>query len=128
MGTATCCSAVFKLPSPLSRQLQEDELRDAVLLVFANKQDMPNAMAVSELTDKLGLQALRSRTVSAGGTSPSPSPREGPVGSLLGGTGLQNPMPFPPSLSQWYVQATCATQGTGLYDGLDWLSHELSKR
>lgn len=29
---------------------------------------------------------------------------------------------------QWYVQATCATQGTGLYDGLDWLSHELSKR
>ncbi|EOB00125.1 ADP-ribosylation factor 5, partial [Anas platyrhynchos] len=29
---------------------------------------------------------------------------------------------------RWYVQATCATQGTGLYDGLDWLSHELSKR
>ncbi len=44
-------------------QLQEDELRDAVLLVFANKQDLPNAMAVSELTDKLGLQSLRSRTV-----------------------------------------------------------------
>lgn len=38
-----------------------------MLLVFANKQDMPNAMAVSELTDKLGLQALRSRTVSAAG-------------------------------------------------------------
>nr|KAF6417839.1 ADP ribosylation factor 5 [Rousettus aegyptiacus] len=76
--------------TPLASQLQEDELRDAVLLVFANKQDMPNAMPVSELTDKLGLQHLRSRT--------------------------------------WYVQATCATQGTGLYDGLDWLSHELSKR
>ncbi|KAB1276265.1 ADP-ribosylation factor 5 [Camelus dromedarius] len=74
----------------LQKMLQEDELRDAVLLVFANKQDMPNAMPVSELTDKLGLQHLRSRT--------------------------------------WYVQATCATQGTGLYDGLDWLSHELSKR
>lgn len=29
---------------------------------------------------------------------------------------------------QWYVQATCATQGTGLYEGLDWLSNELSKR
>ena len=43
--------------------MQEDELRDAVLLVFANKQDMPNAMPVSELTDKLGLQHLRSRTV-----------------------------------------------------------------
>ncbi|XP_068943245.1 ADP-ribosylation factor 5 isoform X1 [Petaurus breviceps papuanus] len=74
----------------LQKMLQEDELREAVLLVFANKQDMPNAMPVSELTDKLGLQSLRSRT--------------------------------------WYVQATCATQGTGLYDGLDWLSHELSKR
>lgn len=60
--------------APTSPQLQEDELRDAVLLVFANKQDMPNAMAVSELTDKLGLQALRSRTVSARG------PRGGPRG------------------------------------------------
>uniref|UniRef100_A0A674JAB3 ADP ribosylation factor 5 n=1 Tax=Terrapene triunguis TaxID=2587831 RepID=A0A674JAB3_9SAUR len=74
----------------LQKMLQEDKLRDAVLLVFANKQDIPNAMAVSELTDKLGLQTLRSRT--------------------------------------WYVPAMCATQGTGLYDGLDWLSHELSKR
>ncbi|KAL6092435.1 hypothetical protein STEG23_037286, partial [Scotinomys teguina] len=46
----------------LQKMLQEDELRDAVLLVFANKQDMPNAMPVSELTDKLGLQHLRSRT------------------------------------------------------------------
>jgi ADP-ribosylation factor protein 4 len=39
-------------------------LREAVLLVFANKQDLPNAMAVSDLTDKLGLQSLRSRVVS----------------------------------------------------------------
>uniref|UniRef100_A0AAY4DKC1 ADP-ribosylation factor n=1 Tax=Denticeps clupeoides TaxID=299321 RepID=A0AAY4DKC1_9TELE len=53
----------------LSKMLQEDELRDAVLLVFANKQDLPNAMAVSELTDKLGLQSLRSRRVSAERTS-----------------------------------------------------------
>ncbi|CAJ0963674.1 unnamed protein product [Ranitomeya imitator] len=74
----------------LQKMLQEDELRDAVLLVFANKQDLPNAMAISEMTDKLTLQCLRNRT--------------------------------------WYVQATCATQGTGLYEGLDWLSNELSKR
>uniref|UniRef100_A0A671RAH1 ADP-ribosylation factor n=1 Tax=Sinocyclocheilus anshuiensis TaxID=1608454 RepID=A0A671RAH1_9TELE len=73
----------------LQKILQEDELRDAVLLVFANKQDLPNAMPISEMTDKLSLQALRSRT--------------------------------------WYVQATCATQGTGLYEGLDWLSEQLSK-
>ncbi|CAO2613637.1 ADP-ribosylation factor 4 [Lemmus lemmus] len=74
----------------LQKMLLEDELQDAVLLLFANKQDLPNAMAISEMTDKLGLQSLRNRTL--------------------------------------YVQATCATQGTGLYEGLDWLSNELSKR
>merc|ERR1719450_1815688 len=45
----------------LQKMLQEDELRDATLLVFANKQDLPNAMTASELTDKLGLQNLRNR-------------------------------------------------------------------
>ena len=43
--------------------MQEDELRDAVLLVFANKQDLPNAMSAGELTEKLGLQNLRNRRV-----------------------------------------------------------------
>jgi len=46
----------------LQRMLNEDELRDALLLVFANKQDLPNAMNASEITDKLGLQGLRQRT------------------------------------------------------------------
>uniref|UniRef100_A0A4W3K2H9 ARF GTPase 4 n=1 Tax=Callorhinchus milii TaxID=7868 RepID=A0A4W3K2H9_CALMI len=73
----------------LKKMLQEDELRDAVLLVFANKQDLPNAMAIGEMTEKLGLSSLRNRT--------------------------------------WYVQAACATQGTGLCEGLDWLSIELTK-
>jgi len=41
--------------------LNEDELRDAVLLVFCNKQDLPNAMIVAEVTDKLGLHSLRNR-------------------------------------------------------------------
>lgn len=63
----------------LHRMLNEDELRDALLLVFANKQDLPNAMNASEITDNLGLQALRQR--------------------------------------QWYIQATCATSGDGLYEG-----------
>ncbi|KAB5555966.1 hypothetical protein DKX38_006875 [Salix brachista] len=39
----------------------KDELRDAVLLVFANKQDLPNAMNAAEITDKLGLHSLRQR-------------------------------------------------------------------
>lgn len=41
--------------------LIKDELRDAAVLVFANKQDLPNAMSVAEVTDKLGLHSLRSR-------------------------------------------------------------------
>ena len=32
-------------------QLGEDELRDAKLLLFPNKQDLPNAMSATELTD-----------------------------------------------------------------------------
>ncbi|XP_034511648.1 ADP-ribosylation factor 1 isoform X1 [Ailuropoda melanoleuca] len=71
----------------LMRMLAEDELRDAVLLVFANKQDLPNAMNAAEITDKLGLHSLRHRN--------------------------------------WYIQATCATSGDGLYEGLDWLSNQL---
>ncbi|GFO37895.1 ADP-ribosylation factor 1-like [Plakobranchus ocellatus] len=28
---------------------------------------------------------------------------------------------------QWFIQATCATSGDGLYEGLDWLSKTLKK-
>merc|ERR1712048_466960 len=45
----------------LAKILVEDEMRDAVLLVFANKQDLPNAMTAAEVTDKLGLQSMRNR-------------------------------------------------------------------
>ncbi|KYK55616.1 ADP-ribosylation factor [Drechmeria coniospora] len=45
----------------LQRMLNEDELREAILLVFANKQDLPNAMNAAEITDKLGLHSLRQR-------------------------------------------------------------------
>ncbi|KAJ6304797.1 hypothetical protein OIU78_020373, partial [Salix suchowensis] len=74
----------------LHRMLSEDELRDATLLIFANKQDLPNAMSVSEITDKLGLHSLRQR--------------------------------------RWYIQAACATSGQGLYEGLDWLSSNISSK
>uniref|UniRef100_A0A7S2FWZ8 ADP-ribosylation factor n=1 Tax=Alexandrium andersonii TaxID=327968 RepID=A0A7S2FWZ8_9DINO len=43
----------------LTKMLSEDELRDAVLLVFANKQDLPGAMPAAEVTEKLGLHAIR---------------------------------------------------------------------
>ena len=70
--------------------LAEDELRDAILLVFCNKQDLPNALSVAEVTERLQLNTIRNRA--------------------------------------WYIQATCATTGDGLYEGLDWLSDTLQKR
>ncbi len=39
----------------LHKMLAEEELRDSVVLVFANKQDLPGAMTAPEVTDKLGL-------------------------------------------------------------------------
>ena len=26
---------------------------------------------------------------------------------------------------RWFIQSTCATNGEGLYEGLDWLSNQL---
>lgn len=75
----------------LHKMITEDELKDAIILIFANKQDLPNAVSCSELTSRLDLTSLK--------------------GSR-----------------QWYIQATCATEGTGLYEGLDWLSAELGKK
>ncbi|XP_065362735.1 uncharacterized protein LOC135956246 [Calliphora vicina] len=39
--------------------LQHDDLRNAVLVVMANKQDMPNALNVSELAKQLELHSLK---------------------------------------------------------------------
>ena len=41
--------------------LEEEELKDAVLMVFANKQDLPNALATDAIAEKLGLSVLKQR-------------------------------------------------------------------
>eukprot|EP00618_Florenciella_parvula_P026092 CAMPEP_0119480728 /NCGR_PEP_ID=MMETSP1344-20130328/9406_1 /TAXON_ID=236787 /ORGANISM="Florenciella parvula, Strain CCMP2471" /LENGTH=189 /DNA_ID=CAMNT_0007515065 /DNA_START=88 /DNA_END=657 /DNA_ORIENTATION=+ len=41
--------------------LNDEELRNASLLVFANKQDLPNSMPSAEMAEKLGLTSLRAR-------------------------------------------------------------------
>merc|ERR1712216_808748 len=45
----------------LQRMLSDDELKNSVLLVFANKQDLPHAMSSSDVAEKLGLAELRNR-------------------------------------------------------------------
>ena len=47
----------------LERMTQEDELRDAILLVFANKQDLPSACSAAEVMDALGLHGMTNRQV-----------------------------------------------------------------
>ena len=42
------------------------------------------------------------------------------VTDKLGLHGLRN--------RQWYIQATCATSGDGLYEGLDWLCTQLKTK
>lgn len=38
--------------------IDEEELRSAVVCVFANKQDMPQALSTAEIADKLGLPSI----------------------------------------------------------------------
>ncbi|KAL8839023.1 MAG: hypothetical protein Q9176_004699 [Flavoplaca citrina] len=98
---------VVEAREELQRMLNEDELRDALLLVFANKQDLPNAMNAAEITDKLGLHSLRQRAWVCW-----------QITRHLAVIGLRR---------QQYIQSTCATSGDGLYEGLEWLSNSLRK-
>merc|ERR1719253_1020872 len=45
----------------LTAMLNQDEMRDAAVLVFANKQDLPNSMSTAEVSEKLGLHTVRNR-------------------------------------------------------------------
>ncbi|KAI8873595.1 ARF/SAR superfamily [Ramicandelaber brevisporus] len=45
----------------LFNMLDEEELQNAILLVLANKQDMPGAMSASEVSNALGLGRLKNR-------------------------------------------------------------------
>ncbi|SCU87264.1 LAME_0D09406g1_1 [Lachancea meyersii CBS 8951] len=46
----------------LHMMLQEEELQDAALLVFANKQDQPGALGASEVSKQLSLVELKDRS------------------------------------------------------------------
>ncbi|BFG36774.1 hypothetical protein CerSpe_230540 [Prunus speciosa] len=70
--------------------LSEDVLRDVVVVVFANKQDLLNAMVPHDIGDKLNLHSLRQR--------------------------------------HRVIQPTCGTSGSGLYEGLEWLSKRIANK
>ena len=72
----------------LANLIGEEALKKVPLLVFANKQDLPNACETAQMVNELGLNQLHGR--------------------------------------KWYIMSCCATSGEGLFEGLDWLSKELS--
>ncbi len=43
----------------LHRKLADDELKDAVLLIFANKQDLPNVMDIHEILKRLKIDQIK---------------------------------------------------------------------
>lgn len=53
----------------LAAMLDEEDLRDAILLVFANKQDQKGALNAQEVSDALALPDLRNRQWSIQETS-----------------------------------------------------------
>lgn len=74
--------------SELAKLMSEKELKDASLLILANKQDIPGCATIEALTEQFALYKL------CCGRS-------------------------------WHIQACDAQSGTGLHDGLDWLSRQL---
>ncbi|RXG51706.1 E3 ubiquitin-protein ligase TRIM23, partial [Armadillidium vulgare] len=55
---ATNVDRLLEAQSELNKLMTEKELKDASLLIFANKSGDPNALATSTLTETLGLQKL----------------------------------------------------------------------
>ena len=73
----------------LQAVMSNEEMKNAALLVLANKQDIATT-SVSEVTEKLGVLGMKGR--------------------------------------DWFVQGTCATNGEGIVEGLDWLCKTLKSR
>lgn len=60
--------------------ITSEEMQGVPFIIFANKQDLPNAMSPSAIIDKMALNRLTGH--------------------------------------EWYIQATCATSGDGLFEGM----------
>ena len=47
----------------LWRFLEEEELKDAVVLIMTNKQDLPDAMSPSEIAEALDVHKVQDRSI-----------------------------------------------------------------
>ena len=74
----------------LNMIIADETMNGVPILVYANKMDLPNALSVPQISERLGLTMMRDR--------------------------------------KWYVQASNAARGDGLYEGMDWLSKNVSTK
>ncbi|CAE8585276.1 unnamed protein product, partial [Polarella glacialis] len=86
----------------LGKITSDDNFRDSVLVVWANKQDLPGALLPAEIASKLQLHKLRDRTWHIQGTV------------ALTGEGLYESMDWLAKTSQGWKQNTKAIQHRGL--------------
>jgi len=85
----------------------EHDLRGALFLICANKQDLPNAMNVAEITDNLGLDHLKQ------------------AWSIVVGWHICIAHYMFMNTSE---QAGSATSGDGMQGGFEWLTSNLQRR
>lgn len=52
---------IVEVNEELQKILKDDELTNTVLLILANKQDLPNSLSISEIIEKLSLHSIVSR-------------------------------------------------------------------
>lgn len=83
--------------SGLRLLLEEEELQNSDLLIFANKQDLPNALTPSEVWELLGVSEI-----------------------IESQRAKENPR-------RVHLVGCVATSGDGLYEGLDWLNETLKQ-
>jgi signal recognition particle receptor subunit beta len=83
--------------SGLRLLLDEEELKDAIILIFANKQDLPNALKPSEVWELLRIPQLLEAEAAKG------------------------------NQRRIHIIGSAAVTAEGLYEGLDWLTETLKQ-
>lgn len=90
----------------LGRMLREDELASVPVLIWANKQDLPNAMSLTEVFSLFPFRSLCSQHQQ--------------ISEKMGLTSLC-------AARRWYIQGAMAVTGEGLREGLDWISNAIAE-
>lgn len=92
----------------LHRIINDREMRDAIILIFANKQDLQDG----EYFTIIIFETVEPRFIHDIFMLTAMKPHE--IQEKLGLTRIRD--------RNWYVQPACATTGDGLYEGLTWLT------